>query len=68
MTAWRDCNGTVFALLEAMGDAQAAYEILEDKVRLERLFGKIIHGGAYAYGTYGQRTGDILKSCGVNYC
>lgn len=61
-------HGLTHGHLEAMGDAQAAYEILEDKARLERLFGKIIHGGAYAYGTYGQQTGDILKSCGVSYC
>lgn len=53
--------------LEKMPAASAAYEVLGDKMNIEKLFGRITRGMAYPFGTYSQEVIDILKSCGIVY-
>ena len=45
----------------------AVFDIIEDRKNLESLFGGIIKGMAYAYGTYNDETVRAVKSCGINY-
>lgn len=44
-----------------------AYEIIEDRKKLERLTNRIIKGFAYPFGRYDNNVLNILKSCGINY-
>ena len=53
--------------LETLPAAAMAYEVLNDRVNLERLFGKIVRGMAYPMGTYNDELVSVLKSCGVAY-
>lgn len=43
-------------------------EIYEDRCNLERLFGGMVRGAAYPYGTYSDAVVDALRSCGIVYC
>lgn len=61
-------HGRLHQHMELLNDAQATYEFASDKAALENLFGTILYGGAYAYGTYTQRTTEILAACGLHYC
>ena len=47
--------------------AMQVYEILKDRELLEKEFGGIIKGMAYAYGDYDSNIVEILKSCGIKY-
>lgn len=42
-------------------------EILEDRRRVEKDYGKIARGMAYPYGAYNDEVIDVLKKCGVCY-
>lgn len=42
-------------------------EVYCDKENLERLFGGIIRGMAYPYGTYDKNVLGVLRSCGITY-
>ena len=42
-------------------------EILKDRQALEKLFGKIIRGHAYPFGTYNDKVIEILKDAGIVY-
>lgn len=53
--------------LEALPTAQAALEVLEDRRKLEGLFGGVIRGMAYPYGTYNDDVVNILKLSGIAY-
>lgn len=44
------------------------HEIMEDRVRLETLFGVLVRGGAYPYGTFNDTAVEALKLCGIAYC
>jgi len=44
------------------------YDIMRDRERLEELFGGIIRGAAYPYGTNSDETAAVLKTCGICYC
>lgn len=46
----------------------AAYEIVEDRKKLEHLTGTLITGGAYAHGSYNEEAIRALDACGVEYC
>ena len=47
--------------------AMAVNDILQDRLELEKIFGTIVKGMAYAYGSYDDKTVEILKSCGIDY-
>ena len=46
----------------------ATYEIAKDREELEKIFKRIIRGGAYPFGTYNDESIQALKSAGVVYC
>ena len=43
-------------------------EIYEDRCNLEAMFGGLVRGAAYPYGTYSDETVEALRSCGIVYC
>ena len=43
-------------------------EIYEDRRNLEDMFGVLVRGAAYPYGTYNDEVVDALRSCGIAYC
>lgn len=45
----------------------AAYEILEDRKRLEEITGELVQGFSYPFGCYDDLVIDVLKSCGIKY-
>lgn len=45
----------------------ACRDIIEDRIALEKLFGKIIRGMAYANGSYTDKVVEMLKICGIKY-
>ena len=54
------------SLAEADSAAQTA-DVLNDRINLERIFGKIVKGMAYAHGSFDDRTVETLKVCGIDY-
>lgn len=53
--------------LEQLPSNMAAYEIVEDRKNLEKLFNKITRGMAYPFGTYSDEVVDVLKNAGIVY-
>lgn len=45
----------------------AMYDVVEDRKELEKTFGCIIKGMAYAYGKYNDEVVEILKRAGISY-
>lgn len=43
------------------------YEVIQDRINLEREYDCIVRGFAYPYGTYNDTVVDVLKNCGVLY-
>ncbi len=43
-------------------------EIYEDRCNLEAMFGGMVRGAAYPYGTYNDEVVEALRSCGIVYC
>ena len=60
-------HGLKHLQLDAVADEIAVNDVLEDRKNLERMFGKIIKGMAYAYGTFDDGAVDILRRCGIKY-
>lgn len=48
--------------------AMAVNDVMEDRKKLEKLFGRIVKGMAYACGVYDDEVVEMLKHCGVSYC
>lgn len=44
-----------------------ANEILQDRINIEKLTGKITRGMAYPYGTFNDKLVECLKVCGIAY-
>ena len=53
--------------LTTVSPARATYEVVEDRRRLEELFGCTIRGMAYPYGTFNDTVVEILKNSGIVY-
>ncbi|MDD6041883.1 MAG: polysaccharide deacetylase family protein [Clostridia bacterium] len=53
--------------LPSLPPAHAVWQIVRDKERLETLFGRIIRGMAYPYGTFSAELTGTLRNCGVAY-
>jgi peptidoglycan/xylan/chitin deacetylase (PgdA/CDA1 family) len=53
--------------LETLTDAEVTFEILQDRIDIEKNTGKIIRGMAYPYGSTSQAVVDVLKRCGILY-
>ena len=60
-------HGFTHPFLNRQPTAQCMLEILKDRQTLEKLFGRIIRGHAYPFGTYNDDVVDILKQAGIVY-
>lgn len=45
----------------------AVNDVVKDRSNLEKLFGRVIKGMAYANGSYNDSVVEMLKACGINY-
>lgn len=61
-------HGKTHAHLQTMPMPQAIYEVIQDRALLEKQFGRILRGMAYAYGTYNDESVQALRDCGVLFC
>lgn len=55
------------ASLSAIPAPRIAHEVLADRENLETLFGTIVRGFAYPYGTYSDEAVSTLRTCGIAY-
>lgn len=62
------CHGLHHQFLNEMTCTGKSMEIVQDKMNLEKLFGRIIRGAAYAYGVYDDESIRILRHAGIAYC
>lgn len=53
--------------LEQLPSSLCAYEIVRDRETLEEMFGGVIRGMAYPYGTYDEKVIGVLEACGIAY-
>ena len=53
--------------LEQLDSSEVIYEITQDRLALEKDFGKITRGMAYPMGTYSEDVIEALDKCGVVY-
>jgi len=54
--------------LTELPDEAVVTQIMEDRKGLEKLFGGVIRGAAYPYGTWNPRVMEDLRRCGIDYC
>lgn len=60
-------HGFTHPFLNHQPTAHCMLEILKDRQTLEKLFGRIIRGHAFPFGTYNDDVVDILKQAGIVY-
>lgn len=60
-------HGLTHPFLEKMQPSEMVYEVMQDRINLERRFGRIVRGMAYPYGTYSDEVVECLKKCGIVY-
>lgn len=53
--------------LVKLSEAEIKEEVLEDKNKLEEIFGYEVRGMAYPYGTYDHKVMDVINKCGIKY-
>ncbi len=53
--------------LTELTDDEIRWEIMQDKLNLERIFGTQICGMAYPYGTFNDKVIKIAAECGIKY-
>lgn len=60
-------HGYTHPFLDRLPPCACVAQILDDRRALEALFGTIIRGHAYPFGTYNDTVVDILKNAGIVY-
>lgn len=60
-------HGAEHLSLAELSDAVALREILTDRENLERIFGRIVTGMAYANGSCDERIARLAAQCGIKY-
>ncbi len=53
--------------LERLTPQEVTFEILNDRIDIEKMTGKVTRGMAYPYGSTSQQVVDCLKACGILY-
>ena len=61
------CHSYTHPFLERCDTAVALDEVVTDRLNLERIFGKEIHGMAYPMGTYSDSVVDVCRAAGIYY-
>lgn len=62
------CHGVKHLSLNLVPSPEAVADVINDRINLENIFGKVIRGMAYANGHYDDNAVEILKQCGIAYC
>ena len=60
-------HGAKHLHLAQASEAVATRDVMIDRENLEKTYGKIIRGMAYAYGNYSDKVVEILRNCGIAY-
>ena len=60
-------HGLTHPFLEQLPTNMATYEIIQDRKNLEQLFGTIIRGMAYPFGTFSDEVVAVLRASGIVY-
>lgn len=60
-------HGVAHQALTELPDGQIAWEISRDRENLEREFGGIVRGMAYAMGSFDDRVAEVVRACGILY-
>ena len=60
-------HGTKHYHPEELDEKGAEEEFASDKAALEQVFGKVVRGCAYAFGTYGDAARNELRKLGIHY-
>ena len=60
-------HGAKHLSLADISSEAAIRDVIVDRENLEKQFGRIIKGMAYAYGSYNDTVVEILKNCGIKY-
>lgn len=61
------CHGVMHYHIPKLTYTEMADEILGDRKRLEKEFGVLVRGMAYAYGSTTDEAVDFMKKCGICY-
>ena len=61
------CHGVNHPFLDQIPVTACLQEVYDDRSALEKIFGGMVRGLAYPFGTYNQQVKDVLKSCGIAY-
>jgi len=61
------CHGAKHKSLARVNLPEAVYEVIHDREMLEKEFGRVIRGMAYANGSFNDDVIRILKDCGIKY-
>ncbi len=60
-------HGCTHPYLDRLPTPLAVHEIVQDRRALEEMFGRIIRGHAYPYGTYNDAVVELLRGAGIAY-
>ena len=60
-------HGAKHLILTEYAPATVNADVLLDRLELERQYGRIIRGMAYAYGTFNDEVVSVLENCGIVY-
>lgn len=60
-------HGAKHSFLTKLTVSQGIDEILNDRKALEKMFGRIVNGMAYAYGAFNDEAKRYIALCGINY-
>lgn len=60
-------HGVKHLSLSEFDKSVGAQDVLLDRINLERLFGRVVKGMAYANGSYSDEVVEMLKTCGIDY-
>lgn len=60
-------HGVKHLSLSMVDESMAMNDVINDRVNLEEMFGRLVQGFAYANGSYDDKTVEILKRAGIHY-
>ena len=60
-------HGLTHPFLEKLPVNICNYEVLQDRINLEKEYDCFVRGMAYPFGTYSDQVVDVLKQCGIIY-
>lgn len=61
-------HGTTHRDFTKITESELVYEIMSDKHNLEKIFGGVVRGAAYPYGSFNDLAVEKLRASGIKYC